>query len=339
MNGSSFIVQRSSFIVCRAGLSPLPQEEKMKYPKNILMLIMLMIVTFPLSSHAGKLRFGTLGVIQALPLYVAAEKGFFSNRGIEVELVNFNSAMEKDMALTAGQISGYFGDLMTPIVLRANATPLRIVATLFNTTGAQRMFAILAPPGGPQKTLAQVAKDGIAGSSNTIIEYITVRILEGQKIPVDSLNMIEVKNIPIRLQILLTGQASGVALPEPLVTLAEMKGARVLADDAGKGISSTILAFLDHTLKESPKTVQSFLAGVSEASAFISKHPEEVRPIMNRYCQVPEPLHQRFAIPQFPKPTVPSLTHVMDVYQWLRQKGIIKTEMTYKQMVADGYLP
>jgi len=311
----------------------------MKYPKNILTLIVLMIVLCPLSGHADKLRFGTLGVIQALPLFVAAEKGFFNEKGIQVELVNFNSAMEKDVALTAGQISGYFGDLMTPMVLRANATPVSMVATLFNTTGSQRMFAILSPPGGAQKTLAQVAKDGIAGSSNTIIEYVTARILEGQKIPVNSLNMIEVKNIPIRLQILLSGQAAGAALPEPLVTLAEMKGARVLADDAGKGISSTVLVFLDRFLKEFPKTVQSFLAGVSEAAAFINKHPEEARPIMNRYCQVPEPLHQRFAIPQFPKPTVPDAAHVMDVYQWLKQKGIIRTEMTYKQMVADGYLP
>ena len=310
-----------------------------KMEKALVSVLMLMIVLWPLSGHGDKLRFGTLGVVQALPLYVAAEKGFFSNRGIEVELVNFNSAMEKDMALTAGQISGYFGDLMTPMVLRANGIRVSLVATVYNTTGSQRMFAILSPPGGAQKTLAQVAKEGIAGSSNTIIEYIIARILEGQKIPVDSLNMIEVKNIPIRLQILLTGQASGVALPEPLVTLAEMKGARILADDAGKGISSTILAFLDRTLKQSPNTVQSFLAGVSEAAAFITKHPEEVRPIMNRYCQVPEPLQQRFAIPQFPKPIVPSSTHVMDVYQWLRQKGVVKTEMTYKQMVADGYLP
>jgi NitT/TauT family transport system substrate-binding protein len=311
----------------------------MKYPKNILILIVLMIFLCPLSGHADRLKFGTLGVIQALPLFVAAEKGYFNEKGIQVELVNFNSAMEKDVALTAGQISGYFGDLMTPMVLNANGTPLSMVATLFNTTGTQRTFAILAPPGAPPKTLSQLSKDGIAISSNTIIEYIAIKILEGQRIPTDSVNMVEIKNIPIRLQILLTGQVPAAILPEPLVTLAEMKGAKVIADDSGKGISSTVLAFHDRYLKESASTVRSFLSAVSQASAFINKHPEEVRPIMNRYCQVPEPLRQRFVIPQFPKLILPETAAVMDVYHWLKRKAIIQKELTYKQMVADGYLP
>ncbi len=127
----------------------------MKKAERILFLFLIAIVIFPFSSHADKVRFGTLGVIQALPLYVAAEKGFFNQKGVQVELVNFNSAMEKDVALTAGQISGYFGDLMTPMVLNANGTPLSMVATVFNTTGSQRTFAILAPPGAPAKTLSQ----------------------------------------------------------------------------------------------------------------------------------------------------------------------------------------
>ena len=47
------------------------------------------------------IRFGTLPVIQALPLFVAAEKGFFSASGLKVELESFQSATEKDVALTS----------------------------------------------------------------------------------------------------------------------------------------------------------------------------------------------------------------------------------------------
>ena len=60
---------------------------------------------------------------------------------------------------------------------------------------------------------------------------------------------------------------------------------------------------------------------------------------MNRECKVPEPLHQTFPIPAFPKLSLPVSGQVMDVYQWLREKRIIRTEITFKQMVADGYLP
>jgi hypothetical protein len=35
----------------------------------------------------------------------------------------------------------------------------------------------------------------------------------------------------------------------------------------------------------------------------------------------------------------PSQKQVMDVYGWLREKEIITRNMTYKDMVADGYIP
>jgi NitT/TauT family transport system substrate-binding protein len=288
---------------------------------------------------APVLRFGTLPVIQALPLFVASEKGFFKEQGLEVELATFNSAMEKDVAFTSGQIAGYFGDTMTPMVLEANKVPIKMVATIFNTTGGRRMFAILAPPRTPHKTLAEAAGAGIAVSSNTIVEYIMFKVLESRGILPAHINTIEVKNIPIRLQMLQSGQVGGAILPEPLVTLAEANGARVLADDSGRGISATVLAFSDRFLKESPGSVKAFLAAVSRAGSYIHGNPSDVRPIMNRSCQVPEPLHQKFAVPAFPKLSLPEQSHIMDVYGWLRAKGIIKAEMTFGQMVADGYLP
>ena len=128
--------------------------------------------------ETGPLKFGVLPVIQALPVFVAAEKGFFKESGIEVEIVPFNSSMEKDVAMSAGAISGYFGDLMTPMVLRANGVPVKIVSTIFQTTPTQRMFAVLAAPGSVDKSLEELMEEGIAGSSNTIIEYILYQDIE-----------------------------------------------------------------------------------------------------------------------------------------------------------------
>jgi hypothetical protein len=60
---------------------------------------------------------------------------------------------------------------------------------------------------------------------------------------------------------------------------------------------------------------------------------------MNRHCRIPEELHRKFTVPPFPKLTLPESGQVMDVYHWLRAKGIIQKQMDYKQMVADGHLP
>lgn len=112
-------------------------------------------------SPSVTIQFGTLPVIQALPLFVAAEKGYFKDAGLDVELVPFNSAMEKDVAMSAGQISGYFGDMITPMVLTANGTLVKIVATHFNIKNEQRMFAILAGPKYPKKTYMSFPLQGL----------------------------------------------------------------------------------------------------------------------------------------------------------------------------------
>jgi len=290
------------------------------------------------AKHSPPIQFGTLPVIQALPLFVAAEKGYFKEAGLNVELVPFNSAMEKDVAMSAGQISGYFGDMITPIVLTGNGTLVKIVAAYFNTQSEQRMFAILAAPKYPKKDLQSLASDGIACSSNTMLDYLMTRLLGKKGIAANKINLVEVKSIPIRLQMLMSEQVPAAVLPEPLVTLAEMKGARVIIDDRGTGMTATVLVFSDQFLEKNPDIVKTFIKVVQKANDFINQNPDQVRPIMNRECKMPEPLHQSFAIPKFPKLNMPRTEEIMDVYRWLREKNVIKTEMTYGQFVAEGYV-
>lgn len=284
------------------------------------------------------IQFGTLPVIQALPLFVAAEKGYFTEAGLKVELIPFSSAMEKDVAMSAGQISGYFGDMITPMVLTANGTLVKIVATYFNKKTDRRMFAIVASPKYPKRDLRSVAAAGIACSSNTMLDYLMTRLLGKKGIDPRTINLVEVKSIPIRLQMLLSDQVPAAILPEPLVSLAEMKGGKVLIDDRGTGMSATVLVFSDQFLSRNPDQVRAFLKAVQRAIDFINQNPDQVRPIMNRECKIPEPLHQSFSVPTFPALNVPHNAEIMDVYEWLREKNVIKAEMTYGQFVAEGYV-
>ncbi|HVN97879.1 MAG TPA: MetQ/NlpA family ABC transporter substrate-binding protein [Syntrophorhabdaceae bacterium] len=317
--------------------------------KRLGILVIVCVLALPVGGNSREdtkmtalpvaIKFGTIPVLQSLPLFVASEKGFFKEQGLNVEIVLFNSALEKDIALTSGQIIGYFGDLMTPMVLQANGAGVRMVAVNFNTTGDRRMFAILASPKAKDKTLAELARAGIATSSNSIADYLIVRLLERRKISKDAINLVDVKNIPIRLQMLLSGQVPAALMPEPLATLAETKGAKALIDDRGQGLSATVLAFNERFLNGNPQAVKAFHKALNRASEYINKNPDEVRAIMNRDCKMPEPLQGSFPIPRFPKLAIPAADQVMDVYRWLSEKQIITKNMTYKDMVADGFLP
>jgi len=165
------------------------------------------------------------------------------------------------------------------------------------------------------------------------------KLLQSKSNKGNATKKIEIKNIPIRLQMLLSGQIPAAMLPEPLVTFAEQKGCRVLVDDAGADASATVLAFNEKFLADYPGTVKKFLAAVEKASRYINKHPDEIRPVMIRECRVPESIQQTFPIPEFRKLSLPDYNQVMDVYNWLKGKKIVKTSLTFNQMVGDGFLP
>ncbi len=294
------------------------------------------------STHAyasPDIRFGTLPVLQALSVFVAEEKGFFKEQGVDVELVPFNSAFERDVAFTSGQISGFFGDLLACMVLNANKIPVKIVSVVHNATRSQRMFALVISGKYEGKDPKEAFATGIAVSSNTILDYLTSKFLVAQGVPLSRAKLVEIKNIPIRLQMLSTGQVPAAVLPEPLAAFAEMKGAKILMDDAGKGWSATVIAFGDGFLAKNPDKARAFQKALDRAAAYINKNPEDIRPIMNRECRMPDQLKQSFPIPQFPKLALPQTGQVDDVSRWLVKKGTVKKGVSYGQTVADGYIP
>jgi NitT/TauT family transport system substrate-binding protein len=172
----------------------------MKQVKSIAVFAVVLVLCLGVTTHAAEkppaFKFGTIPVLQSLPLFVAAEKGFFKEQGLNVDIVLFNSAMEKDIAFTSGQIAGYFGDIMTPTVLVANGTKIRMVAVNYNTTADRRMFAVLASPKAKEADPASVARAGIATGSNTIAEYLIIRLLAEKKVPRESIKLVDIKSIP-----------------------------------------------------------------------------------------------------------------------------------------------
>ncbi len=305
---------------------------------------MLLMCTAILAGSVGgespaKVRFGALPVLQALPIYVAQDKGLFAKAGVNVDVIPFNTAAEKDIALSTRSIDGYFGDLVTPIVLKGNGRDVSIVATNYDTTHDRRMFAILGRPGGPYKSLSELASVPIAISSNTVIDYATETLLKSKGVPEDKYMTMETKNIGLRMQMLLSGQVEAATLPEPLVTATIAKGAALLADDSGLAASQTILAFSGPFLKEHGSSVKEFLKALDEAGMLINADPDAVRSIMVEHIRLPDPLKATYPVPRFPKLHAPDPEAVNSIAEWLKNRGVIKSAPSYEQVVNVGFLP
>ena len=315
----------------------------MRLPRLILPVAILMLAAgFGLAEASAeepaKIRFGILPVLQALSVFVAQDRGLFAKGGVKADVVMFNTAAEKDIALSTGNIDGYFGDLVTPIVLRGNGRGVSIVATNYDTGHDRRMFAILAKPGSSCRTVMDLASVPIAISSNTVIDYVTEKLLNVSGVPREKFTPMETKNIGLRMQMLLSGQVEAATLPEPLVTAAIAKGAVFLADDSGLSANQTVLVFSVPFLKGHAYDVKAFLKVLDEAANMINANPDSVRSVMVEHVRLPEALKATYPVPRFPKLHAPDREAVVSIAEWLKGRGVIKTALTYEQVVDAEFI-
>ncbi len=297
----------------------------MRMQRVACLVILFVFLSFHLAeAKPQSLKIGILPVLDTLPLQVAVQQGFFAEQGLEVELTPFASALERDTAMQSGALDGYFGDILNTLMLIQSGVPMRIVTVSYATTPGQRMFALLRG----SKTAPDAARLEVGISQSTIIEYLLDRMRADKAVAEVELAAIEVKQIPIRLQMLMAGQLDAALLPEPLATLAAAEGATVLATDEELGMPLTVLCL--H--RDSKKAVKPFLNAYKKAVAAINQEPETFRSLMVETCRVPKPLAESFPVYRFPEPQLPTEQQIWPVQQWMLTRGLLRSLLPYASL-------
>lgn len=89
------------------------------------------------------MKFGTLATEDALPLWVAQEKGYLAEEGLPAfEVVVFPSAQERDAAFASGAVDAFAGDLTASISLEAAGTGVTLATVMLGAAPAQTVLAV-----------------------------------------------------------------------------------------------------------------------------------------------------------------------------------------------------
>lgn len=278
---------------------------------------------YPAHTADPPIRLGILPVLDTLPLQIAATHGHFAKQGLNVELVSFDSALERDAAMQAGQLEGYFGDMVNTVLMVRSGVPMRMVTVAYAGRPGQRQFALVGRPGIDAASVDAIASGTVGLSNATIMEYLLDLMEERGLIPRGRLERLEVKKIPVRMQMLLGGRLDLAILPEPLVTLAESQGARVYATDESLQVPLTVVGLLQRLLTDDARTGERFLAAYREALTALSRDPEKYRSLMVTSCRIPDQLAATFRIPAFPDAGLPPQAEVERLLTWMRARGLV----------------
>ena len=304
--------------------------------KQILFIAILFICS---SAAAENLKIGLLQIEDSVPFYVAEQEGFFEEEGVRVELVPFLSALERDSALIAGAIDGAISDPIGALLLDQGRGLLKITSLGLGKTPAEGVFAILAAPSSDLQSVEDLKGVEIAVSNATIIEYVTDRLLEEQGFSTEQISKVEVKKMPIRMQMLLSGSVQAATLPEPLSSIAEGKGARVLISDADldQSLSQTVVVISSKTLTEKRKAIQALFKAYGRAVAAVNGEPERYRALVVEKGRIPPFLADSYPIAIYPAPEPFSRELYEPAARWLATKGLIGT-ISYEDIVATDFL-
>lgn len=261
-------------------------------------------VAGPLESRTVKIA--NLPVVHSLPLYVAIEKGYFKDAGINVELVKFevpnqiiDAIMNEQVDMTSP--SGALG--ITAIANYKNPGKLRVFAVSGGESGnSGASFVVLA-----RSTLEHIAdlKGKKLGILAGTIQWRTIarEILEKNGLDMDTdLTIIELAP-PVQAQALSSGQVDALLALEPIPTIAVNKmAARVwIADPTVKYISdpSWLGAGIVNVqfAQQNPNLTRVVIAIIEKATEEVATNPDAYRQYLKGYTPLTDDVIAKVPIP------------------------------------------
>ena len=305
----------------------------------LLALFVLTACTVPTPAatpaEAATLRVAVLPITDVIPFYVAQQEGEFSQRNLTVELVPVSGGPERDTLLQAGGADCALNEVLGTILFNAGeGEELRVVSTALRAFPEAAHFYLLAAPQSGVSTPADLSGRTIAISSNTIIEYWTDRLLTQQGVDITTVETTNVPQIPVRLELLMSGQVDAAVLPDPLGSLAILQGAVPILDDTiAPELGLSVISCRLSVVENQPDAVRALVAGWDAAVDAINADPAQFGNVLIENTRVPEPLQDRYSLPPFPVAENPTPAEVDDVLAWAMEKGLITESQSYEMVV------
>lgn len=292
------------------------------------------------AAEDGKLKLALIPVLDTIPIFIAQQNGYFTEQGIQVETVPVKSPQERDIFIQTGQADGVLTDLQGVGLLNKDAVKVKAVYTSRRPFPDAPLFRILASPKSTIAGPADVKGVPIGISNNTVIEYLTDRMLAAEGLKPEEIAKIEVGAITVRFEQLMNGNIQAAVLPDPLAQGAIAAGAKVVVEDSKyANFSQSVLVFTADTLKAKPETIKKFIVAWEKAVEELNANPEKYRSVLIEQGRVPASIQDSYQMPPFPERGVPSEAEVADVAAWLKAKGLVTRDLSYTDIVDKSFLP
>ena len=312
----------------------------MKQRIAVALLSLVLVLSACAPQTTGTLKIAVLPIIDTLPMYVAQQEGLFAKQGVTVEFIPVASAPERDQILAAGGADGTVNETLAVMLFNKENVQMQVVRYALRPTPSNGHFFILASAQSGIDTYDELKRIEIGVSQGTVIEYVTERLLQAEGFTSEEIKTIAVPKIPDRMALLASGELDAGVMPDPLASLVVSQGGVVVADDSSHPeYGFSVISFRKAVIDAHPKAVEGFLAAVEEATALLNAEPAKYKNVLSEQKLVPAPLLETYSAPVFPTASVPTEEEWKDALNWLKEKGILTSDVSYEDSVNASLLP
>ena len=279
--------------------------------KRMLVPVLMVLMLVSLFSSCTKkteadvvqtLKVGMMSAVDAAPFYHALQAGYFSQEGVEVELILFTNAQNRQTALQTGQVDGAMTDLVA--LITQTAGDFSLVGTL-STDG---VFPLLS-----RETLAQ--KDTVTAGTMEI--SVTNYLLEEYLLADHTLKKVFINEIPVRLEAVIAGQLDTGIFPEPFASIGELRGLHKTVYDGIPAESLNIIAFTKEAIGQKQDAIGKFHQAYARAVKDLQADPDKARDILLATIpNLPPAIRDTMNLPQYHAPQLPSDGFVRTIIAW-----------------------
>jgi NitT/TauT family transport system substrate-binding protein len=314
---------------------------KSKFLFGLVLFSLLFTACTPAATQAPvNLKIAVLPILDALPMYVAQQKGYFTAHNVTVEFIPVGSAAERDQLIAAGQADGMINDMVATLFYNKETIQVQVVRFARVATPQVPQFCLLASAQSGFTTAADLKGVPIGISEGSVIAYVTDRLLAAEGLAPADIQTVAVPKMPERLALLESGQLQAATLPDPQSLLAIQGGAVIIIDDTQHTeYGNSLYAFRKAVIDAQPQAIRAFLAAIEQAVADINANPKQWDTLLTEHKLVPAPLVGSYTIPTFPTASLPTEDQWNDVLAWAKDKGLITVDISYQNSVNGAFLP
>lgn len=251
-----------------------------------------------------KVTVGVIPIVDVAPIYLGKEKGFFTSRGIELDLVLAQGGAAIVPAVLSSEYQFGFSNVTSLLLAKGRGLPLKVVAAGNSTTGDPKkdIGALLVPGDSPIKSPADLAGKTIAINTAKNISDTVVRE-SARKAGADpaAIKFTEL-GFPDMPAALAAKRVDGAFVLEPFKSVALKAGAREIAApyaDTDKALLIAAYFTSEQTLKKDADLVKRFQAAMNESLDYAAKNPEEARKALTLYTKIDPALIPELTLPKW----------------------------------------